>query len=450
MAIGDTVQAGLGRMDFSVFKDFGRAAFLANQSFGNALGDAAAAYFQGKKKKERAKEIEEDLIRQGYDSETAKAISKNPFLQQADIRRKEAENRLKIAAMQVEAGNKRSSDLLNFEKMMYRDKLQAKAKTERDAESSARLLFDTPKTPEFKELQATYRPEQIPGTPEFIAMQESDPMGARPSIIAKTITEQPDFRRFAKQDSIALTQVPESFKPRARFIQDKVQSGEVSAIQGLGAINKLTAQAPEPLDPFKVSDEKRKATEFKQSQEAITFEPESNFLTLGDPAKEGVNFGISGQFANETEVAKLKTETIPNYQDMNAVMNQLIELGEKRKEQVYMSNADKTLAASLSRQLQGLLREDILGPGTVTDPERQILEQIVQNPTTWMDTAGGTQDKINSLKGIRRNAFNKLKTSLTGLGLKVTEIGVDGSSAINLDNETPTGLRFTEIDLDQL
>ena len=333
---------------------------------------------------------------------------------------------------------------------MYRDEQQAKAKTERDAESSARLLFDTPKTPEFKELQATYRPEQIPGTPEFKAMEENDPMGARPSIIAKTITEQPDFRRFAKQDSIAVTQLPESFKPRGRFIQDKVQSGEVSAIQGLGAIKALASQAPEPLDPFKVLDEKRKATEFKQSQEAITFEPESNFLTLGDPTKEGVNFGISGQFANQTEVAKLKTETIPQYQNMNAVMSQLIDLGEKRKEQVYMSNADKTLAASLSNRLRGLLREDILGPGTVTDPERKILEQIVQNPTTWMDTAGGTQDKINSLKGIRRNAFNKLKTSLTGLGLKVTEIGVDGSSEINLDNETPSGLRFTEIDLDQL
>ena len=135
---------------------------------------------------------------------------------------------------------------------------------------------------------------------------------------------------------------------------------------------------------------------------------------------------------------------------MNAVMNQLIELGEKRKNEVYMSNADKTLAASLSRRLQGLLREDILGPGTVTDPEREILEQIVQNPTTWMDTAGKTQDKINSLKGIRKNAFNKLKTRLTGLGLDVAEVGQSKSSAQNFDKQTSSGLGFTEIDLDQL
>ena len=73
-------------------------------------------------------------------------------------------------------------------------------------------------TPEFSALQQEYRPEQIPGTPEFIAMEESEPMGARPSIIAKTITEQPDFQRFVKQDSPAVAQLPDSFKPQGRRI----------------------------------------------------------------------------------------------------------------------------------------------------------------------------------------------------------------------------------------
>ena len=140
---------------------------------------------------------------------------------------------------------------------------------------------------------------------------------------------------------------------------------------------------------------------------------------------------------------------------MNSVMNQLISLGEKRKTTKFMSNADKTLAQSLSNQLRGLLREQILGPGTVTDPERAILNEIVQNPTTWMDTAGNTQSKIDSLKGIRKDGFNKLKTRLTGLGLDVAEIEQGGASSpskssVDFNQETSSGLGYTEINLDQL
>ena len=103
MAIGDTVQAGLGRMDFSAFQIAGAAQARANQAFGNALGQAATAYFKGKEKKERAKEIEEELIRQGASPDSAKAISKNPFLQKEHARREEAAQRMDIAKMQVAA-----------------------------------------------------------------------------------------------------------------------------------------------------------------------------------------------------------------------------------------------------------------------------------------------------------------------------------------------------------
>jgi hypothetical protein len=212
----------------------------------------------------------------------------------------------------------------------------------------------------------------------------------------------------------------------------------------------LLESQPKAPDMFKLSDEIRKATEFQQGQDAITFTPERNTIVLGDTV-----YGISGKFGNEAEVIKLKSVEIPNYSNMNSVMNQLISLGEKRKTTKFMSNADKTLAQSLSNQLRGLLREQILGPGTVTDPERAILNEIVQNPTTWMDTAGNTQSKIDSLKGIRKDAFNKLKTRLTGLGLNVAEIGQgdessSSKSSVNFDQETPSGLGYTEINLDQL
>ena len=258
------------------------------------------------------------------------------------------------------------------------------------------------------------------------------------------------------------TQVPQGEYKGNRFLQTEQGKSDFTSLVDAGMDRsdalemaskreaQLLASQPKAPDPFKLSDEIRKATEFQQGQDAITFKPERNTIVLGDTA-----YGISGKFGNEAEVIKLKSVEIPNYSNMNSVMNQLISLGEKRKTTKFMSNADKTLAKSLSNQLRGLLREQILGPGTVTDPERAILNEIVQNPTTWMDTAGNTQSKIDSLKGIRKDAFNKLKTRLTGLGLNVAEIGQGdesspSKSSVNFDQETPSGLGYTEINLDQL
>ena len=100
MAIGDTVQAGLGRMDFSAFQTAGAAQARANEAFGNALGQAATAYFKGKEKKERAKEMTQYLMGQGASEEDAKAIAKNPFLQNEYQRKQAADQQMQIAKMQ--------------------------------------------------------------------------------------------------------------------------------------------------------------------------------------------------------------------------------------------------------------------------------------------------------------------------------------------------------------
>lgn len=413
MAIGDTVQAGLGRMDFSAFQTAGAAQARANEAFGNALGQAATAYFAGKEKKERANEMTQYLMGQGASEEDAKAIAKNPFLQNEYQRKQAADQQMKIAQMQARtsiANSKRAATTAN----------QAQNLKEREFEAEQDLLD-----------------EQKAGKREMDNI----------FLLANAPSYTDDYGQF-NQDTgnRAIDESsPEAF---LKTIREAGAMPQTEAGRGMLAdeLRRMRdASITDPADLYKLREEMRKTALFDQGQDAISFSPDRNILQLGD-----TEFGISGKFGNEAEVIKLKSEAIPQYQNMNTVMNQLIELGEKRKNEVFMSNADKTLAASLSRQLQGLLREDILGPGTVTEPERQILEQIVQNPTTWMDAAGKTQDKINSLKGIRRNAFNKLKTRLTGLGLDVAEIGQSKSPAQNFDKQTSTGLGFTEIDLDQL
>jgi len=114
MAIGDTVQAGLGRMDFSAFQTAGAAQARANEAFGNALGQAATAYFAGKEKKERANEITQYLMGQGASEEDAKAIAKNPFLQNEYQRKQAADQQMKIEQMRNRtsiANSKRGAQL---------------------------------------------------------------------------------------------------------------------------------------------------------------------------------------------------------------------------------------------------------------------------------------------------------------------------------------------------
>jgi len=113
MAIGDTVQAGLGRMDFSAFQTAGAAQARANEAFGNALGQAATAYFAGKEKKEQKNALKEYLMRNGANEEDANAMTKSPQAlemfnqklardQQMDIAK------LRVAAQRAEGGANRA------------------------------------------------------------------------------------------------------------------------------------------------------------------------------------------------------------------------------------------------------------------------------------------------------------------------------------------------------
>ena len=433
MAIGDTVQAGLMRVDFSPFLEAGRANAAANASFGQALGQVAKGYIEGQEKKARSEEMTGYLMNQGVSEKDAKAISKNPFLQKEYQRKKASEAQMKMeekrlanqaniaaqgrAARQAEIDqkNERADDLQQQTNAFYDRLNDTVATDELTPEAQQRIEnFSSAVNP-----NDPRRSAQVNDPQAFMERVQNDPS----SYVQKPVYE------LQGRDFLSQFEDPGMFQKALAFQQ---------------------ANQPKALDPFKVSDELRKATEFGQGQDAITFTPERNTIVLGDTA-----YGISGKFGNEAEVIELKSVEIPNYSNMNSVMNQLISLGEKRKTTKFMSNADKTLAQSLSNQLRGLLREQILGPGTVTDPERAILNEIVQNPTTWMDTAGNTQSKIDSLKGIRKDAFNKLKTRLTGLGLDVAEVGQrDASSpsksSVDFNQETSSGLGYTEINLDQL
>jgi hypothetical protein len=75
----------------------------------------------------------------------------------------------------------------------------------------------------------------------------------------------------------------------------------------------------------------------------------------------------------------------------------------------------KAEADQLARSVQGALRLDILGPGTVSDPDRKLLESIVRNPT---DIFSLQSSNIKSLEGLLSRATNGITTRAQSLGLQ--------------------------------
>jgi hypothetical protein len=199
MAIGDTVQAGLGRMDFSAFQTAGAAQARANEAFGNALGQAATAYFAGKKKKEQKNALKEYLMRNGANEEDANAMTKSPQAlemfnqklardQQMDIAK------LRVAAQRAEGGANRAQ---------VAAKMEAEQKKEQIATDFKQKLLSETVDPA---VQANFEQAQpglfaLGGDPtrrnQFLEAQRDQ----QPKVIAGELGSS-DFARFAQDNQL--------------------------------------------------------------------------------------------------------------------------------------------------------------------------------------------------------------------------------------------------------
>ena len=83
MAIGDTVQAGLGRMDFSPFQTAGAAQARANEAFGDTVANAIETYSKSKQESEML-DGQIGTILTNMSPEKQKEIESSPFKPQLD------------------------------------------------------------------------------------------------------------------------------------------------------------------------------------------------------------------------------------------------------------------------------------------------------------------------------------------------------------------------------
>ena len=101
--------------------------------------------------------------------------------------------------------------------------------------------------------------------------------------------------------------------------------------------------------------------------------------------------------------------------DSRRSISRLIEIAQLGKAQQQTPEI-KAEAEQLAIGAQGALRLEVLGPGTVTEPDREILKTIVPNPTRIFSLQSSN---IKALKSLLERAGNGIETKAKALGLEV-------------------------------
>ena len=442
MAIGDTVQAGLMRVDFSPFLEAGRANAAANASFGQALGQVAKGFIEGQQKKERASEIAGFLMGQGVGEKDAMAIAKNPFLQNEYQRKQEAEAKMKmeqsrLATQSNIAAQGRAQRQAELEEG-YRRQDEGKAETEAFYDRLNDTIATDELTPEAQQKIENFSSVVNPNDPRRSA-QVNDPQA---------------FMERVQNDPSSYVQKPVYELQGRDFLSQFEDPGMFQKALAFQQANQPKSMTPEELISLKSkildfelkqNEESRKSTDFSDSESIKTFTPESNYLQLGT-----TKVPITGRLGSQTEAIKYKDEYIPNFNTTNETFEGLLALGQKRADGWYMESQEKDQAMSYVRQLQGLIREDILGPGTVQESERNILDNIVKNPTSW--SINGAEENMKILKNLRQKIFNRLENRMKNFNLKLGDSNLTNTPKDQPDytDETSSGNRIRIFDFDNL
>jgi hypothetical protein len=131
-------------------------------------------------------------------------------------------------------------------------------------------------------------------------------------------------------------------------------------------------------------------------------------LTIDFPEFQGT--------APSSKEAELFREQYKTVLDSRRDITRLLEIAGMGKA-MQQSPKIKAEADQLARSVQGALRLDILGAGTVSEPDRKLLESIVRNPT---DIFSLPSSNTKSLEGLLLRATNGITTRAQSLGLQAS------------------------------
>lgn len=396
------------RVDSSPILLAGQAQAQANQAFGNAVGGVVEKFYQKKKDKQERDEREQAYLKMGLTSEEAKAASRDKDLANQFINKMNADRNFNLQMLQF-----KDNEALNAARIasLGDASIGRFADREREIQEQERLLKEAEdlekkqlkldrflterrktETPEFSNLQKQFTLDQIPGTPEFKAKELSEPMGARPPLMASVATDKPNFKMFNVGKSEAVARLPESFQPQGVRVIDAVESGRLTPGEGMSLINQIQAQAmaeqkagptrSEILAREKYEDEK--AT--RESEKEILNTESTNNLT---------------DFYNETsgllDKINEKTVDVTGPIEGTSVYRFFSKIGDTDDEQVRrrLEMFTRKLTLDAAQNLKGALSDKDI---------RFLVEQapdMDDNPSVWKKYMGDLKTRLE------RNATQK-------------------------------------------
>lgn len=115
--------------------------------------------------------------------------------------------------------------------------------------------------------------------------------------------------------------------------------------------------------------------------------------------------------ANDPELAsKLNSEVLPQHESSMQALAQLKTMGRT------VNPVERSKAEQLQQILIGRTRLALLGPGAITDAEREIAKSVIANPTAIFQLAAG--DKLVQLESMLNKDF---EARVKGAGLKMPQ-----------------------------
>ena len=128
---------------------------------------------------------------------------------------------------------------------------------------------------------------------------------------------------------------------------------------------------------------------------------------------------MTGSFSDKEEAAKAKNR-LGMLNDSLDKINQLQEMARQYEGASVWTGGtsveDKQAAENLAQAIQGQIREEILGPGTVTGPERAILKQLVPSGNVFFSYLSG-EDGAKELENLKNNLMSNFERYLEAWGI---------------------------------
>lgn len=363
MAIGDTVQAGLMRVDSSPILLAGQAQAKANQAFGDALGGVIEKFYQKKKDKQEREQRERAYREAGLNAEEAKAASGDKELGSLLIDKMNADRNFLLA--------------------------QQKVLIEKEKEERAADLFDleSDKRQKQKEFSQKLLSEAVGPT----VQANIDP--AQPKVIVGELGSS-DFARFAQDNQL------DPNLAYNRFMKLQAQE-QATAKENLGKLGDQFASKVGSLSPYY----------FSESDAANAINEQASNLNI-NLTKDQLDLAMKKQKI----IDPLKINELATKQIKQSKMDEAVDILQAGKDLKAFLEDGSPLSANVAKeklarmiQPQGILTEDDLRRVGGSKGLRDRIDAAIEEMLTGKADAKTMQYLRDTAEIFERSASDKIK-----------------------------------------